>query len=214
MSLSKAKKGQIRSAAGCGATKGSLAGLGREAADLGLWDSSLAPGDPDKLPSVGLVPKIRHLAPHCPQGQTFCLVLRSSRPLFEAFAARTQSHQCLALSDHPCDRQGQTSQTCHCAGSELLAACSPARFVCRSWLPCESSCRYGWVWGFAIKEPKLSPLPWHLPQRPSHLIKFFDSAYELWQDRSPRRLDYRLSNPYYIQPNLAMLSVHHARSKT
>ena len=118
-SVSKAKKGQIRSAPGCGATKGSLAGLGREAADVALWDSSLVLRDSDKPRSVGLVYETLHLAPHRLQGQAFCLVVRSSRPAFEEFTARTWSHQHLALSDRPYDRQGQTSQTSHCVGSEL-----------------------------------------------------------------------------------------------
>lgn len=120
MSVSKAKKGQIRSVPGCGATKGSLTGWGREGTDLALWDSNLVLRDSDKPRSAGLVPKMLHLAPHRLQGQVFCLVLRSSRPPFDAFTACTWSHQRLALSDRPCNGQGEIPQMSHCAGSELL----------------------------------------------------------------------------------------------
>lgn len=98
-------------------------------------------------------------------------------------------------------------------GVNILAACSPVSFVHRPWLSGKSSCRYGWVGTSASTEPQLFPLPRHPPQRPSRLIKFSGSAYELWQDRSPRRLEHRLSNPDYIQPNLAALSEGHARGK-
>jgi len=116
MSVSKAKKGQIQSVPGCAATKGSLAGRGREAADLALCDPSLALRDVDRPRSVGLVPETLNWHHIAFRGRR--LVLRSSRPPFDAFAVCIWRHQRLALSDRPCDRQGRTSQTSHCAGSE------------------------------------------------------------------------------------------------
>lgn len=71
MSVSKAKKGQIQSVAGCGATKGCLTGWGREATHLALWDSSFDLGVSDKPRSAGLVPEMLHLAPHCLRGRCF-----------------------------------------------------------------------------------------------------------------------------------------------
>lgn len=64
----------------------------------------------------------------------------------------------------------------------------------------------------ASTEPKLFLLSWPCPQRPGHLIKFSGLAYELWQDQ-PKKAEYRLSNPDYIQPNLAVLSEHHVHGK-
>lgn len=71
MSVSKAKKGQIRSAPGCGAAKGSLIGLGSEAADLAPWDSCLALGNSGKPYSAGPVSMMLHLLPLYIQGQVF-----------------------------------------------------------------------------------------------------------------------------------------------
>lgn len=62
------------------------------------------------------------------RGRRFFLLLRSSRPPFEAFAARTWSHHHLAPSEHPCNRQGQTSQTSHCRGTQ--ASWQPAHMPC------------------------------------------------------------------------------------
>lgn len=95
MSVSKAEKGQIQSAPGCGAARGSLAGLGKRPP---VWDPSLAPGDSDKPHSAVLVPEMLHLAPHCIQGQVFQSVFRSSSLPFEALTARLCSHS-LAMND-------------------------------------------------------------------------------------------------------------------
>lgn len=97
MSVSKTEKGQIQSAPGCGAAKGSLAGLGGRPR---IWDPSPAPGDSDKPHSAVLLPKMLHLAPGCIREQVFCSVFRSSSSPFEALTARPCSHS-LALNDWP-----------------------------------------------------------------------------------------------------------------
>lgn len=71
MSVSKAKKSQIRSAPRCGAAKGSLIGLGSEAADLAPWDSCLALGNSGKPYSAGPVSMMLHLLPLYIQRQVF-----------------------------------------------------------------------------------------------------------------------------------------------
>lgn len=211
MAVSKADKGQIQSVLGFEAAKGRLAGLGGRPP---VWDPSLASEDSDKPHSAVLVPEMLHLAPVHIQGQVFCSVFSSSSSPFGALAARPCRH-CLALNDSPpLPRAGvdfpevRTHSTSHCEGAwaSWLLAHPPA--LCTG--PGKSSCRYGWVGDSASTELEFFPLPQHLPQRLGRLIKFSGSAYELWQDRSPRRLEYRLSSPDYAQPNLAVLPEHHA----
>lgn len=158
-----------------------------------------------------------HLAPDHVRGQVFGSVFRSSSSPFGALAARPCSHSLAPNDLLPLPGAGMDFPEVHihptfpCEGAWACCQLVQQPALCTG--PGKSSCRYGWVGDSASTAPKLFPLPRHPPQRLSLLIKFSGSAYELWQDRGPRRLEYRLSNPGCIQPNLAAVPEHHARRK-